>query len=65
MHEGDPFSNGEELSAPEEVAQHWLGSGFVEQVISKGCVNQTSACSASIAAPGYFGPGSLSAMAAA
>jgi hypothetical protein len=36
MHEGDPFSNGEELSAPEEVAQHWLGSGFVEQVISKG-----------------------------
>jgi hypothetical protein len=25
MHEGDPFSNSEELSAPEEVAQHWLG----------------------------------------
>jgi hypothetical protein len=36
VHEGDPHSNGDELSVPEEVAQHWLGSGFVERVISKG-----------------------------
>jgi hypothetical protein len=35
MHEGVLFSNGDELSAPEEVAQHLLRSGFVEQVISK------------------------------
>ncbi|MGC2652917.1 MAG: hypothetical protein WA317_04775 [Mycobacterium sp.] len=33
VHQGEPYSNGAELTVPDEVAQHWQRSGFVEHAI--------------------------------
>jgi hypothetical protein len=35
VHEGDPYSNGDELTVPEDAAQLWLRSGFVECATGK------------------------------
>jgi hypothetical protein len=36
VHEGDPYSNSDELTVPEHVAEQWQRSGCIEKVTSKG-----------------------------
>lgn len=35
VHEGDPYTDANELSLPEPVTQQWQRSGFVEQVTGR------------------------------
>ena len=34
VHEGEPYSNGDEVVVPEAVADEWLRATFVERVTS-------------------------------
>jgi hypothetical protein len=42
VHDGESYVKGDELTVPENVAQEWERSGYVERVTGKSCVTGKS-----------------------